>query len=66
MPNPNADQYKGAHMTLQEMKQANEQQLRAFESWLRDLQDLSALPRLRAVVPAEQVEASGHGGEDEL
>jgi hypothetical protein len=37
-----------------------EQQRRNFESALRELE------LLRAVVPAEQVEASGHGREDEL
>jgi hypothetical protein len=45
-------------MSPSDMLKLNEQQRRNFESWQRDLE------ALRAVVPAEQVEASGHGGED--
>ena len=37
------------------------EQRRAFESWLRDVQ-LDA--EVYALVPAEQIEAAGHGRED--
>jgi hypothetical protein len=45
-------------MTPSDMLKLNEQQRRDFESALRELE------LLRAVVPAEQVEASGHRREE--